>query len=91
MQAWLHCRSVTFQVRCEIGWPLPLGRRGSDAGLPPRCAGREAAGQENRRLLEKWAEQPIKGSDDIDFVELVRSKRDAREQRLSRLAGVDPE
>ena len=52
---------------------------------------REAAGQENRRLLEKWAEQPLKGSDDIDFVELVRSERDAREQRLSRLAGVDSE
>ena len=52
---------------------------------------REAAGQENRRLLEKWAEQPLTGSDDIDFVELVRSERDAWEQSPSRLAGVNPE
>ena len=44
---------------------------------------REAAGQENRRLLEKWADQPLTGSDDIDFVELVRSERDAWEHLVA--------
>ena len=52
---------------------------------------REAASQENRRLLEKWAERSLVGSDDIDFVDLVRNERDAREQRLSRLDGSDSE
>ena len=52
---------------------------------------REAAGQENRQLLDKWADRPLTGSDDIDFVELVRSDRDARERQLSRLTGVDTE
>ena len=52
---------------------------------------REAAGQENRSLLQTWAEKPLKGADDIDFVELVRRERDDRERHLSRLAGVDSE
>ena len=45
---------------------------------------REASGQENRRLLDKWAETPLKGAEDTDFVVLVRRERDDRERRLSR-------
>lgn len=52
---------------------------------------REAAGEETRRLLQHWADKPLRGADDIDFVESVRSERADRERRLARLSGVDSE
>ena len=52
---------------------------------------REAADQENRRLLADWADKPLKGDDDIDFVESVRSERAERERWLVGLSEVDSE
>ena len=69
-------RFATFPNRCRGSACCRTRARGGGQTYLLGVLEREAAGQENRRLLEKWAEKPLNSGSDIDFVELVRSQHD---------------